>query len=243
MKITIIGAGDAFGSGGNFNTCFHLKTKNKNLLIDCGATSLVGLKKLAFEPADLDNILISHLHGDHFGGLPFIILDFLRKERTKVLTIIGPEGIQIKTLALLDLLYPDLINQINREILQFKEFQSNGIEDFEDFKLETFEVVHSPPSHPHALKLFIDDKIIAFSGDTEWCKNLIPLAHEVDLLICECNWFKTNGKGHLNYQILFDNLGKLNANHILLNHLGEEALQNIEHFQIPIAKEGMIINL
>jgi ribonuclease BN (tRNA processing enzyme) len=243
MKIKIIGAGDAFGSGGNFNTCFHLQTNYKNLLIDCGATSLVGLKKFNLEPADLDYILISHLHGDHFGGLPFIILDFLRKERIKVLTIIGPEGIESKTLALLDLLYPNLINQINSELLEFEEFQSNEIMYFDDFKLQTFEVVHSPSSLPHALKLFIDEKIIAFSGDTEWCKNLIPLADDADLLICECNWYQIEGKGHLNYQTLYSKTKLLNAKHILLSHLGDEALENQNNFQIPIAKDGMEINL
>lgn len=147
----------------------------------------MGLEKLGFEPADLDYILIIHLHGDNFGGVPFILLDFLRKERVKVLTIIGPEGIESKTLALLELLYPDLINQINQDLLQFIEFHTNKIEDFKDFKLATFEVLYSPPSLPHALKLFINDKIIAFSGDTEWCKNLICLADEAILLICECN--------------------------------------------------------
>ncbi|OAQ38164.1 hypothetical protein A5893_15305 [Pedobacter psychrophilus] len=243
MKVTIIGSGDAFGSGGKFNTCFHLKTEKINLLIDCGATSLIGLKKFNFEPADLDYILVSHLHGDHFGGIPFIILDFLRKERTKVLTIIGPKGVEGKILALLDLLYPDLIHQINSDLIQFIEFQTDKIEDFTDFKLKTFEVLHSPSSLPHGLKLFMDDKIIAFSGDTEWCENLISLADEADLFICECNWYKINGKGHLNYETLLKNISKLNSKRILLNHLGDEALENQEYFEIPIAEDGLEIHL
>ncbi|MBK0383688.1 MBL fold metallo-hydrolase [Pedobacter sp. SD-b] len=243
MKLTIIGAGDAFGSGGNFNTCFHLQANKINLLIDCGATSLVGLKKQHLEPADLDYILISHLHGDHFGGLPFIILDFTRKKRTKALTIIGPPSIEAKTLLLLDVLYPDLIDKIDRNLLEFIEFESNQKQDLHDFKLQTFEVIHSPPSFPNALKLFIDDKIIAFSGDTEWTNNLIPLADEADLLICECNGFKTIGKGHLNYQTIIKNQHLLNAKQIILNHLGDEALENQDFFEIPIAKEGLEIDL
>jgi ribonuclease BN (tRNA processing enzyme) len=44
MRLTIIGSGDAFGSGGRFNTCFLLETAKGTLLVDCGASSLVALK-------------------------------------------------------------------------------------------------------------------------------------------------------------------------------------------------------
>ena len=77
MKLTVIGGGDAFGSGGNMNTCFYLKATKTQLLIDCGATSLVALKKQGIEPADLNYILISHLHGDHFYGLIGLISTFM----------------------------------------------------------------------------------------------------------------------------------------------------------------------
>ena len=41
MRLTIVGSGDAFGSGGRFNTCFHLAAVGKNFLIDCGASTHV----------------------------------------------------------------------------------------------------------------------------------------------------------------------------------------------------------
>ena len=75
MHLQFVGCGDAFGSGGRFNTCFHLVGREINALIDCGATSLVGMNKLAIERNDIDLILISHFHADHIGGLPFFILE------------------------------------------------------------------------------------------------------------------------------------------------------------------------
>ena len=75
MRVQFVGCGDAFGSGGRFNTCFHVETPGGNFLIDCGASSLIGMKKLGIDRNAIDLILLTHFHPDHFGGVPFFILD------------------------------------------------------------------------------------------------------------------------------------------------------------------------
>ena len=75
MRLTIVGSGDAFGSGGRFNTCFHLAAVGRNFLIDCGASTHVALRVRDIDPNTVDAIVLSHLHGDHFGGIPFILID------------------------------------------------------------------------------------------------------------------------------------------------------------------------
>ena len=72
MRLTIAGSGDAFGSGGRFNTCFWLETAKATLLVDCGASSLVALKARGLDHGNVDGIILSHLHGDHFGALPSV---------------------------------------------------------------------------------------------------------------------------------------------------------------------------
>jgi len=91
MKLTFLGSGDAFGSGGRFNTCMLVETATTRFLIDCGASSLIAMKRTGITPNSIETILVSHLHGDHFGGLPFFILDpqFFSK-RTVPLTDAGP---------------------------------------------------------------------------------------------------------------------------------------------------------
>src|SRR4051812_49034518 len=75
MQLQFVGCGDALGCGGRFNTCFHVSGETVNFLIDCGASSLPALKRLAIARDDIDLILITHFHGDHFAGVPFLLLD------------------------------------------------------------------------------------------------------------------------------------------------------------------------
>ena len=74
MKIQFLGSGDAFGSGGRLNTCFMVDAADIRFLIDCGATSLVAMNRCGVDPNSIDMILLSHLHGDHFGGVMFMLV-------------------------------------------------------------------------------------------------------------------------------------------------------------------------
>ena len=75
MRLRFVGCGDAFGSGGRGNTCFHVTGGEVNFLIDCGASSMVAIRKWGVDPNAISTVLVSHLHGDHFAGLPFFLLD------------------------------------------------------------------------------------------------------------------------------------------------------------------------
>ena len=56
MRLQFLGSGDAFGSGGRFNTCFHLeRQEHGHVLIDCGASSMVAIRKWAVEPNAVSN--------------------------------------------------------------------------------------------------------------------------------------------------------------------------------------------
>ena len=94
LRLQFVGCGDAFGSGGRFNTCFHVTGGKTNFLIDCGASSLVAMKKIDVDRNAIDLILLTHFHLDHFGGVPFFVLDAqLVGKRSRPLTIAGPPGL------------------------------------------------------------------------------------------------------------------------------------------------------
>ena len=93
VTVTFAGSGDAFGSGGRYQACIHLRPEGGDpVLLDCGATSLSALKRLGLDPGEIAAVFVSHLHGDHFGGLPFLILDGQFSRRTRPLTVVAPPG-------------------------------------------------------------------------------------------------------------------------------------------------------
>ena len=105
MQLQFVGCGDALGSGGRANTCFHVTGAAVNFLIDCGATSLPALKRLDIAREPIDLILITHFHGDHFAGLPFVLLDAQFSRRTRPLAIAGPKGTETRLRAVTEALF------------------------------------------------------------------------------------------------------------------------------------------
>src|SRR5580698_3257794 len=105
MQLQFVGCGDALGSGGRYNTCFHLIGDKVNCLIDCGASSLPALKRLGIAREAIDLVLITHFHGDHFAGLPFLLLDAQFTRRTRPLVIAGPEGIEARLTQVMEALF------------------------------------------------------------------------------------------------------------------------------------------
>ena len=243
VNLEIIGCGDAFGSGGNHYTCFYVSSGGLQLLIDCGATSGPALKKSDIEIATLDYVLISHLHGDHFGGIPFLLLDSLQTPRLKPLHIIGPPGIKERNQQLFDLLYPGSARNLDSSQFIYTEYTSGQALTTDHFTLVAFSVVHTEQAMPHGLRLQLHDKVISYSGDTSWCDNLISLAKDADLFICECTFFNLDAKGHLNYHTIMQHRGELQCKALLLTHFDQEMLDAADQVQLPCAHDGMKLTI
>src|SRR5437879_5953655 len=106
VDVQILGSGDAFGSGGRLQACFALRGGPEDLLVECGASSLVAMKRAGIEPNDIAWVVVSHLHGDHFGGLPFLVLDGQFRRRERPLVIAGPPGLGERLHAAMEVLFP-----------------------------------------------------------------------------------------------------------------------------------------
>jgi len=240
LTLQILGCGDAFSSGGNFNTCFHVRSSDFQLLIDCGATSLLALKKNGISTGEIDLIAISHFHGDHFGGLAFFLLDASTFGRTKPLTIISPPGCEERLQQAIELFYPGSSSILNDFPINFISFQAHKPVKSGPVILEAFPVQHTEKTLPHGLRISIDNKIIGFSGDTSWTEELIKIAIDSDLFICECNFYDTEVKGHLNYHTIMAYRNKFICKKLLLTHLGEEMLGKVKEIELDCARDGQI---
>src|SRR6187399_1116794 len=111
MKLHILGCGDAFGSGGRNQSGYLIEASDRAFLLDCGPTSLLAMKRAKFDPRRLDAIILSHLHGDHFGGIPFFFIEYLYQQPKQTrLTIAGPPGTEVKVRQLFQVMYGNATN-------------------------------------------------------------------------------------------------------------------------------------
>lgn len=243
MKLTVIGSSDAFGSGGRLQTCFHVAWSGGQFLIDCGATSLTGIFRQGIDPNEVSTIFVTHLHGDHFGGLVWWLIHAQHVAgRTRPLTVVGPEGIEARFVAAAEALFPGSTRAERRFDLVFRTYRDFTPLEEGGVKVTPFVVSHPSGATPYALRFEVDGRVLAFSGDTEWVETLVPAAQGADLFICECFAFEAAARYHLNWRTIEANLDRLAARHVLLTHLGPEALANraaIRHPSVAIAEDGL----
>jgi ribonuclease BN (tRNA processing enzyme) len=237
MKVTVLGSSDAFGSGGRLQTCFHVAHQNGEFLIDCGATSLLGLQREGLDSRRISAIFISHLHGDHFSGLAWWLIHALHvAKRTEPLTIAGPRGLEERFHTLCESVFPGSTSTPRNFDLRFLIYDEGAPLEIGSVTVSPFEVSHPSGAPPYALRFSLDGKTLSFSGDTEWTDNLIPAASGADLFICECSAYESDAKFHLNWRTIEKNLSRLGAHRLLLTHMGPEMLAN----QGAVTAEGVI---
>ncbi len=243
MKLTIAGSGDAFGSGGRHNTCFFLQTAKAALLVDCGASALPALKAQEIDPNRVDAIVLSHLHGDHFGGLPFFLLDaqFLAR-REKPLLIAGPPGTRARIDAALEVFFAKSTGSKWRFPWRVDEIAVGVEADLLGHSLVTTDVVHQSGAPSTALRLSDGERVFAYSGDTEWTDALLPIAADADLFICECYAYAGKLTGHMSWEILQSKIAGLRAKRLMLTHMNPTVLARLDDVKaagVLIAEDGL----
>ncbi|MEQ8472421.1 MAG: MBL fold metallo-hydrolase [Marinoscillum sp.] len=243
MKLTVLGCGDAFASEGRFNTSFLLSDTGKNILIDCGASSLIRLKQVGVSPLDIETIVITHFHGDHYGGLPFFVIsNYVELKRSEPFTIIGPVGIEKRVMELQEAMYPGSSQMIDSMGVVFREFEDGLVTEEGDLSVYARMVVHSPDSNPHGVKVTWRNKVVAFSGDTEWAESLIDLASDSDVFIIECNNYHKDSPGHLSYQTILEKRDFFKTKKLLMTHMGSEVI-NMPDLEIDKLYDGMSLSI
>jgi ribonuclease BN (tRNA processing enzyme) len=244
VRLTFVGSGDAFAGGGRFQTCFHLGADGTDpLLIDCGATTLIALKRMGIDPASIGHVALTHLHGDHFGGLPWLVLDGQFAKRAKTLTIAGPTGTTERVHQAFEALYPGAATAERRFETRFVEYEPRVPLDFGPARITAYPVRHTPATEPHGLRIEYAERLIAYSGDTEWTDTLPELARGADLFICECNFYDTKAPGHLDYETLMQHREELECDRIVLTHMSEAMLARTADLAFETASDGMTIDL
>jgi ribonuclease BN (tRNA processing enzyme) len=245
MHLQFLGCGDAFGSGGRFNTCFHLVGDHVNALIDCGSTSLVAMHRFEIKRTDIDAILISHFHADHFGGLPFFILEsnYVLK-RKRGLVIAGPPGLKARFDELMDSAFPGTKDAKWLFPIKFIELEIGSRNEVGRMQVTPFHVLHDDRAGPClGFRIEAEGKVVAFSGDTQWTEALIDIGRNADLFICEAYTRKKPIKTHMALSLLERHLDAIKPKKLVLTHMSSDMLAQRGEVAFDTAEDGLIVHI
>jgi ribonuclease BN (tRNA processing enzyme) len=244
LAVTFLGSGDAFGSGGRLQTCMLVRTATSRFLVDCGTTVLIAMRRLSIDPNSIAMICVSHLHGDHFGGIPFFLLDAqLISKRTQPLLIAGPPGTQQRLLQAMEVLFPGSSKVQQRFAVRIVELLPACPTALGDVTVTPYVVQHASGAPPFALRIACAGKIITYSGDTEWTDALIPAVQGADLCIAEAYFFDKQVRFHLDYHTLMSHLEALRPKRLILTHMSADMLARLETLTCEYADDGKVVEL
>ena len=245
MHLQFIGSGDAFGSGGRFNTCFHVVGENANFLIDCGASSLIALKQQNVDLNAVRTMLITHFHADHFGGIPFFILEsqFFTK-RTEPLTIAGPAGLAAWYERVMETSFPGSSGVTQKFELNLVELDPAKNNQVDGLSVMPFIVEHgSPGGDCFALRIEAEGRTITYTGDTQWVDAVADAARNADLFITEAYFRDKKVPFHLDLASVEEHLDSIGAKRVVLTHMSDDMLAQRSAVAYECAEDGMVIEL
>jgi len=247
ISVSFLGTGDAFASGGRFQSGYLLESHNSRILMEAGPTLLCALKRIAIAPNAIDVILISHLHGDHFGGLPFLLLEYtFESALRKPITIAGPPRLEERTWLLFDTMFPRTKGNLARlrQKLRFVVLEPGVKQRVGKLQVETIRTPHMRYEPSLALKFVLDGKKIVFSGDSGWSDELVGFAAGADLFICECTYFESAHLDfHMNYPELERRRERFDVRRMILSHVGREVLAQSQQLRLETAYDGLKIQV
>ena len=243
-ELVCIGTSDAFGAGGRRQSAYLLRASQGGVLIDCGQTTLTGLAALGIDRGEVDAIVVSHFHADHFGGIPLFLLGALfADERKAPLRIAGPPGTEERVREAARALGHPMERQPWSFEIRFEELRAGQRLAMGPVALEAFETFHSPDSHPHGLIVRDGQRRLAYSGDTGWFDGLPGHVAGADLFLCECTLDARGFEYHLSLEELAARQAEFDCGAILLTHLGDEMRARREHAGFEVADDGDLVKL
>ncbi|HYE92577.1 MAG TPA: MBL fold metallo-hydrolase [Terriglobales bacterium] len=244
VTLRFVGSGDSFGSGGRFQTCLLLDGPASRVAIDFGASSLIALAQQGIDHNSIDAILLTHLHGDHCGGVPFLLIDaMLGARRTRPLTIAGPPDLRARMDGIREALFPGSEVMTPKFPLTWIELPPGRAHAVLDLEVTAQPARHTAATNPTSLRVRAGDKILAYTGDTEWTDDVAKIAAGADLLVAECYFYDKPVKWHLNYPTIAALRGRTGARRMILTHMSKEMLAHADAVPEECAHDGLVVSL
>ncbi len=197
MELTFLGSANAFTAQGRYWSSFIVDGK---YVFDAPPTLLPHLKQLGVSLPDIDVIFITHQHGDHFVGLPFLMLEYVyMTERTEDLTIVGPPGCEEWLEDFAERVYPNILRGSEYKRI-YIEADPGREQQAGDLTFQAYHMSHvNENGGPGAFgyRVRIGDKTVAYSGDTMFCEDVIKLGEGADVYVIDCTYAEGCGPEHM----------------------------------------------
>jgi ribonuclease BN (tRNA processing enzyme) len=243
-EVIFVGTSDAFGAAGRRQSAIVVRSEAGMLLLDCGATTVTGLEDLHVSRDELDAIVVSHFHGDHFGGIPQLLLACLYADgRERPLIVAGPPGVEDRIRQLAHALGYTLEDRDWTFRVEFRELWAGKPDTVGPAQITSFATHHQADVEPHGLVVQVAGQRIVFSGDTGWFDALPSYVAGADLFVCECTNLDPGFEYHLSLQELREHLGELDCGRLVLTHLGHEMAELRGRCEIQTADDGLVLSL
>jgi len=244
VSVRFVGSGDSFGSGGRFQTCILVDGGGMRFAIDFGTSSLIALKQQGIDHNSIDAILLTHLHGDHCGGVPFLLVDaMLGARRSRPLTIAGPRDLRSRMGAIAEALFPGSEVMVPKFPLDYVEMAVGERSVVGNLRVTPYAARHTWQTNPTCLRVEVGGKVIAYTGDGEWTDAMAQMGQGADLVIAECYYYAKPVRWHLNYPAIVEHLRELGAKRVILTHMSDEMLSHANSVPEECAHDGMVVEL
>jgi ribonuclease BN (tRNA processing enzyme) len=245
VRVTVLGSGDAFGSGGRLHSGYLVEAPGTAFLVDCGPSVLQAMKRIGKDPAVVDFVLLSHLHGDHFGGVPFLFMEYrYESQRTRPFAVFGPPHTERRVRTLFTALYEKPADEAEQPFpLRFEELVPDRERAIGDVRVLPFIVRHVTELVAFGYRIDVAGRSILYSGDAAWSDDFVARSRGVDLFICECSTYETRLPIHIAYPEIAARRADLGCRRLVLSHLGREPLRHLGEITLECAEDGMTLDL
>lgn len=244
VQVRFVGSGDSFGSGGRHQTCLLVDGPGVRFAIDFGASALIALNQQGISHNSIDAIILTHLHGDHCAGVPFMLMDaMLGAKRDRPLIIAGPEHVRLRMQNVAEALFPGMHVMKPKFPLDYVELEIGKPNRVLDLTVTPYPAIHTQQTSPTAVRVEVGDKVVSYTGDGEWTDDLARVGKDADLLIAECYFYRKPVKWHLNYPDIVAHKEDFGAKRIVLTHMSPEMLARVDEVPEECAEDGMVIEL